>query len=141
MRRLALVTALVITVAFLAASCGGKPIVGTTVLYDSATATTRKAFQDDFDRWYENVRACMGITEPVPQPRLVIYDGNRVMCGEAVRWGCHRSGTIILPKTTRTNIVRHEIVHYLLWKTTGDADASHRSDYFRLCSGVVVINE
>ena len=141
MRRLALVTALVITVAFLAASCGGKPIVGTTVLYDSATATTRKAFQDDFDRWYENVRACMGITEPVPQPRLVIYDGNRVMCGEATRWGCHRSGTIILPKKTRTNIVRHEIVHYLLWKTAGDADASHRSDYFRLCSGVVVINE
>ncbi len=139
MRKLAL--AITFALALLAASCSGKPIVGTTVLYDSATATTRKAFQDDFDRWYENVRACMGITEPVPQPRLVIYNGNRVRCNGGVHWGCHQSGTIILPKKTRTNIVRHETVHYLLWKTTGDADVSHRSDYFRLCSGVVVINE
>ena len=125
-------------------SCGVKPafekaIVTSNVIYEGPMNAPIKSSAKVMG-WYRDVEDCMGVSGIEP-PMIRVIEGNRVQCpgNDVPRFGCHRSGTIIMPKSGLENVWKHEDVHYILWKTTGNADAGHTSEFFGKCSGLALI--
>ena len=111
-----------------------KPQLGDGVLYEGSIYGYDKD-TDDFVTWFENVKLCMNITENVPMPQIKVYKDGSLMCGNFEQDGCQQDGTIILSEdqALREDVVKHAIVHYLLWATIGDNDKEHMSNYFKKC--------
>lgn len=128
----------------LAASCGVKrafeePVVTDTLIYEGSLDGNFKSSRKLMG-WFGDVEECMG-AEGVEPPQIRVLEGNRVMCpgNDEARFGCHRSGTLWMPKSGLENVWKHEYVHYILWKQTGDGDSEHRHEAFRQCSGLVLL--
>lgn len=87
----------------------------------------------------EDVKACMGVTQEIPPAVIQITENDYVICNNFKRNGCFQApNTIILPRHTTENVIKHEWVHYILYITTGDLDAAHASPFFLKCSGLIV---
>lgn len=109
--------------------------VGKRVIYEGNLVGNYKS-SDDFVKFFNTTKECMGITNDVPLPMLRVMDdkANKVMCGAKVKDGCFQPpDLIVLPINSDTDIIKCEMVHYLLQVTTGDLDANHNSKYFELC--------
>lgn len=110
-------------------SCGGKA----PVLTDSEI--------DIIQERYDIVKECMGITQETGPVTLEIVPGvDAVMCDGIEVRGCYTSSdaTITMPEYSNWTTFSHEMVHHLLFETTGDSDHNHESEYFLKCAGITV---
>jgi len=91
---------------------------------------------------FQTVKACLGITEPVPFPNVIIYEGEWVECAGKVKEGCFTAGdpgTVHLPDTQVTErTIDEEFLHYFLFATTGNLDPKHLSEKFLTCEGIIL---
>ena len=54
--------------------------------------------------------------------------------GENIRGGAHQRGDIyVVEDFYRPYTLRHEIMHHVLWRNTGDGDSNHRHPGWREC--------
>ena len=84
---------------------------------------------------YNEVAQCMGVTEQLPSPTVVIVAGQSLNCGDVNSTGCQTSGFVAFPETEadvlQAEIIwRHEFTHEILDLTTGGVDRKHRSSWF-----------
>ncbi len=145
MKRITVIAAFIVFL--LAPSCGFKrlldsPIATHNLVYEGSLVGNFRS-SPKLTGWFRDVERCMGVegTEP---PLIRVFEGNRVWCpnpdgSTSLRFGCHRSGTVIMPRSGLENVWKHEFVHYILWRERGDGDAEHRDRAFRLCSGLVLL--
>src|SRR4030067_677922 len=94
--------------------------MGTQVLFEGPLMVQSKS-SDIFAIYYTRVKDCMGVSKPLPLPDVKIIDGNGVMCGDNVGFGCYhndyRKGTIIIPIETNPIVIKHEFIHHILFLT------------------------
>lgn len=103
---------------------------------------------DEIDALYYSTAACMQVIQadgkPPMAPRFVLYVAPPVDPHDKTINGREwNDGTIAVDATIAKGfygygawrVTAHEMVHWLLFVTTGDADAAHRSDYFKTCVG------
>lgn len=103
---------------------------------------------------YGQVKECMGLKSvEIPEPILIAKQGgNSVACGTnedgtpRLKDGCYYrndvgDGVIVVPQGATIDIVKHEIVHHVLYETTGDLDATHKSEFFLTCGSLTIIED
>ncbi|MEM4409117.1 MAG: hypothetical protein QXI19_10290 [Candidatus Caldarchaeum sp.] len=129
---------LTLFVLVLALSCAKPPKAQ--VLYSGALSGDF-ASSEKLLGYYAQVKACMGVTEDITPPALVVYEGESVVCDGKVKRGCYTPGTVHLPVNTSSAIIKHEFIHHILWAKTGDLDPSHKSEWFGRCGGIEVVYE
>lgn len=88
---------------------------------------------DELDVWYKSVNECIGIwidpsnlfvisTEDIPEyANGLYYQPDQIVIRSSMN------------NVQKMMVYEHEVVHYLLYKTTGDADSDHLSPFFRIC--------
>ncbi len=84
---------------------------------------------------YNDVATCMGVTDELPSPTVVIVTGQSLNCGDISSAGCQIRGFIAFPESESDVlgaefIWRHEFTHEILELTTGSADRKHKSEWF-----------
>jgi len=84
---------------------------------------------------YNEVRQCMGVTDELPSPTVVIVSGRSISCGDIVSSGCQIGGFIGFPETesdalSATVVWKHEFTHEILELTTGNASRNHKTRWF-----------
>lgn len=112
-------------------TCARTPL-RETVLYEGSIYDYKRS--DNLVEWFEGVKLCMNITENVPMLQIRVYEDNPQMCENLEQDRCHKSGTIMLSENMQPKVIKHQMVHYLLWAIIGDSDNEHIADYFRKCT-------
>lgn len=84
---------------------------------------------------YNDVATCMGVSDELPSPTVVIVTGEFLNCGDVSSAGCQTRGFIAFPEPESDVLAaefiwRHEFTHEILELTTGSADRKHKSEWF-----------
>lgn len=82
---------------------------------------------------FNSVKACAGFERGSFEDLTVVIMPPTFPCPYYPD-GCN--GEFVSPATIKMGsayIFRHEVIHYLLYRNTGDADPEHRSDLFEKC--------
>ena len=84
---------------------------------------------------YNEVRECMGVTEELPSPTVVIVSGRSISCGDVLSSGCQIGGFVGFPETASNALLspviwKHEFTHEILELTAGHADRKHSTVWF-----------
>jgi len=86
-----------------------------------------------YERAFDEVQRCMGLTGPVP-PFVIIEPSGTLppTPPEAIVNGLYYSNPPLI-RLDEIEAFRHEAVHYLLELNTGDPDGPHRDERFTRC--------
>lgn len=105
---------------------------------------TQENIQADFDA----VKECAGVSGDMPVRVITVQKENqpepgKVNCGDLVSRGCYNkaTGTITMPVNGKRNVLKHEMLHHILWVTTGDSDGDHSSPLWQKCGGLTVVGD
>lgn len=89
-----------------------------------------------YKQWFGEVKECLDISSGrVESVKFYSTLGMRNSVTLELIAGVHYEGNIVLATVyvNDRNIVKHEMVHWLLYYNTGDGDARHEHEGFREC--------
>lgn len=89
------------------------------------------------DQWlrdkFAETKACVGLPEGEYDSLTIVMMPPSFPCPHYPD-GCN--GEFVMPSTIKMGsawIYRHEVIHYILWLNTGDADPGHKNVLFLTC--------
>lgn len=132
-RHMRTMSLLVLAAALAACGAGGERGADRVVaLIEGAEA---EAIEGKILRWWKEAAECVGLDPATSSARLFLATDLRNARGPALR-GVHLRGRIYVERDHLSEkLLRHEVVHYLLWRHGLDSDHRHRGPWWRACMG------
>lgn len=87
----------------------------------------------ELDQWYLEVSECIGVWTDPNDDRLLLVRTESMPEQSLGRW--LEPGLILhRPLILDWHTIKHEYVHYVLYKLTGSPDSAHVSPFFHMCT-------